>query len=86
VPLLGDLPVLGALFRSDNFHRKETELVILVTPYIVRPVDEPAALHTPGENFQPPSDLERILLLRQAAAGQPSLPRRIPGQAGFIVQ
>ncbi|MBV8522963.1 MAG: type II and III secretion system protein family protein [Acetobacteraceae bacterium] len=86
VPILGDLPVLGALFRSDNFQRKETELVIVVTPYIVRPVNDPAALHTPGEDYRPPSDLERILLLRQAAAGQPAVPVRIPGQAGFIVQ
>ena len=38
VPLLGDIPVLGALFRSEAFQRNETELVIIVTPYIVRPV------------------------------------------------
>ncbi len=38
VPFLGDVPVLGALFRSDNFQRNETELVIVVTPYVVRPV------------------------------------------------
>ena len=35
VPFLGDVPILGALFRSDNFQRNETELVIMVTPYLV---------------------------------------------------
>lgn len=38
VPLLGDIPILGALFRSEEFQRNETELVIVVTPYVVRPV------------------------------------------------
>jgi pilus assembly protein CpaC len=42
VPGLGDIPILGELFRSDRFNREETELVIIVTPYVVRPV--PAAL------------------------------------------
>jgi pilus assembly protein CpaC len=37
-PLLGDIPVLGQLFRSNRFDRRETELVITVTPYLVRPV------------------------------------------------
>src|SRR5690606_8062510 len=48
-PGLGDLPILGSLFRSTRFQRNETELVILVTPYLVRPVDEPVmALPTDG--------------------------------------
>jgi pilus assembly protein CpaC len=91
VPFLGDVPVLGALFRSDHFQRQETELVILITPYIVRPVSDPQALRVPGENFRPASDLERILMLRQiGAAATPShqsVPRqRLPGQAGFVIQ
>ena len=40
-PFLGDLPILGALFRSTSFRREETELVIVVTPYLVRPVSAP---------------------------------------------
>ena len=40
-PGLGDIPVLGALFQSERFERDETELVIIVTPYIVKPVDTP---------------------------------------------
>jgi pilus assembly protein CpaC len=86
VPGLGDVPILGALFRDSQFNRQETELVILVTPYIVRPVDNRADLHTPTENYTPPTDIERILFLRQVGNGQTSVPVRIPGSAGFIVQ
>jgi pilus assembly protein CpaC len=92
LPIMGDLPVLGALFRSDKFQRNETELVILVTPYVVRPVADSAALKLPTDGWRPPSDLERILLLRQSArpasGPQPakSPPPYIPGNAGFIVQ
>jgi pilus assembly protein CpaC len=92
VPILGDVPILGALFRSDNFQRNETELVIVVTPYIVRPVANAAMLHLPTDDYRPPTDLERILLLRQTGR-QPDGPTaadaaspRIPGNAGFIVQ
>jgi pilus assembly protein CpaC len=92
VPFLGDVPVLGALFRSDNFQRNETELVIIITPYLVRPVSDPTVLRLPTDGWQPPSDLERILLLRQSArspnqTGMADVPPgHIPGQAGFIVQ
>jgi pilus assembly protein CpaC len=86
LPFLGELPVLGALFRSDSFQRNETELVIIVTPFIVRPTRDPAALHRPDENYVPPTDLERILLLRQVGQTTPVQPMRIPGAAGFIVQ
>ena len=37
-PLLGDIPILGAMFRSTQFQKEETELVIIVTPYLVRPI------------------------------------------------
>ena len=47
-PFLGDLPILGALFRSTHYRRKETELVIIVTPYLVRPVSGQLALPTNG--------------------------------------
>ena len=40
IPLLGELPILGPLFRSDSFQRNESELVIIVTPFIVRPVSD----------------------------------------------
>jgi len=59
-PLLGDLPVLGALFRSSGYQRSETELVIVVTPHLVTPRRAVAA--TPADKFVPPSDFELFLL------------------------
>lgn len=53
IPGLGDLPILGALFQSDRFQRNETELVIIVTPYLVRPVDADA-LQDPLEPYRAP--------------------------------
>jgi len=58
-PGLGDVPVLGALFRSDRFQRNESELVIIVTPYLVRPVS--TQLATPADGFVPPTDTDRLL-------------------------
>ena len=75
VPFLGDVPILGALFRSDSFLRAQTELVILVTPFIVRPVSDSAALRVPGEGWKPPNDIERILLLRQSGHADPARAR-----------
>jgi pilus assembly protein CpaC len=59
-PGLADIPILGTLFRSDRFRRNETELVIIVTPYIVRPVDGDR-LALPTDGFTPPSDHERLV-------------------------
>jgi pilus assembly protein CpaC len=59
VPALGDIPILGQLFRSDQFNRDETELVIIVTPYLVNPVAT-ASLLLPTDGFVPPHDLARI--------------------------
>ena len=56
-PVLGDLPILGALFRSTKFQRSETELVVIVTPYLVRPVSTQMA--TPVDGYRNPNDLER---------------------------
>ena len=87
VPWLGEIPILGALFRSDAFQRQKTELVIIVTPVIVNPVSDPNTLATPDNGYVAPNDLERIFLLRQVGAGQPQpVPVRLPGAAGFIVQ
>ena len=57
-PLLGNIPILGRLFASDRFQRKESELVIIVTPYIVRPSSTRLAVPTDG--FSPPHDVERV--------------------------
>ncbi|HEY0628375.1 MAG TPA: type II and III secretion system protein family protein [Sphingomicrobium sp.] len=58
-PVLGDLPIIGALFRSTKFQRQETELVIVVTPYLVRPVSTQLALPTDG--YRAPTDVQRQL-------------------------
>ncbi|MCW5700215.1 MAG: hypothetical protein KIT00_10280, partial [Rhodospirillales bacterium] len=59
-PGLGDVPVLGALFRSDDFQRDESELVIIVTPYVVRPVAN-AALALPTDGYIAPNDVQRLM-------------------------
>lgn len=86
LPGLGDVPILGAFFRSNNFQRVEDELVIIVTPYIVRPVNTLTALHLPTDNYRPATDIQRLLFMRQVAQSQPPVPVRIPGAAGFVVQ
>ena len=88
VPGLGDIPILGALFRSDSFQRNQSELVIIVTPYIVKPVNDPRALRTPVDGWRPPTDLERLLYLRQSGAGYAgtTAQRHIPADAGFLVE
>ncbi len=60
-PWLGDVPVLGQLFRSEAFQRNETELVIIVTPYVVRPVSTANRLLSPTDGLVTPSDAQYIL-------------------------
>jgi pilus assembly protein CpaC len=87
LPGIGEVPILGALFRSDGFQRNETELVIVITPYLVRGVSDRSQVKLPTDDWKPPSDLERILLLRQSARGvQAAATPHIPGDAGFVVQ
>lgn len=80
LPGVGELPVLGALFKSNDFQRGESELVIIVTPYIVQPTSSPQALQTPTDGFRPATDLDRILFGRQVAPTGPRL------DAGFILK
>ena len=60
-PGLGDVPVLGMLFKSDNFRRGDTELVIVITPYLVRPVSSDQIV-LPTDGYQNPTDVQRFLL------------------------
>ena len=83
LPWIGEVPVLGALFKSNNFQRGESELVIIVTPYVVQPAPSPEALHAPTDGFRPATDLARILLGRQLAPGVAGTP---PLDAGFILK
>lgn len=61
MPGLGDVPLLGLLFKSDSFRRGETELVIVVTPYLVQPVSA-NEIKLPTDAYQDSNDLSRLLL------------------------
>jgi pilus assembly protein CpaC len=90
-PFLADVPVLGALFKSDRFKRNESELVIIVTPYIVRP--SPTRLAAPNDGFAPPTDLQRIFTnstwQTNPVKGEPSTVdasgTRLVGQVGYLL-
>lgn len=71
VPGINELPVLGALFRSTQFQRKETELVIIVTPRLVKPVAS-ASLAAPTDTFRSPNNLELFLLGQVEGAPAPA--------------
>lgn len=60
-PLLGEIPVLGALFRSSSFQKNETELVVIVTPHLVKPLDM-AKQTLPTDQYIEPNDFEFYLL------------------------
>lgn len=62
VPFLGQVPILGALFRSSSYIKNETDLVIIVTPRIVRPVTPGEQLATPLDKTRPANDPEFFLL------------------------
>jgi pilus assembly protein CpaC len=63
VPGLMDVPVLGSLFRSRDYQRQETELLVIVTPYVVHAID-PNQVTRPDQNFQEASDPQAWLLGR----------------------
>ncbi len=68
VPWLGDIPILGALFRSAEYIRNQSELVIIVTPHLVSPT-RGEALALPTDRVRPPSEAELFLFGRTAAGG-----------------
>jgi pilus assembly protein CpaC len=61
LPGINELPVLGALFRSQDFVNNETELMVIVTPYVVRAVAQ-KELSRPDDGFAPASDSQSTLL------------------------
>jgi pilus assembly protein CpaC len=69
LPWLGDVPILGTLFRSRSFQQKETELAIIVTPHLVQPAKPGQRLHLPTDKTRPGNDVEQFLL------GQTEVPR-----------
>ncbi len=70
IPFAGNVPVLGALFRSADYRRNETELVVIVTPFLVKPA-RPTDLALPTDRFVPPSDKE--FFLKGRIEGRPIL-------------
>ncbi|MCZ6859924.1 MAG: general secretion pathway protein, partial [Alphaproteobacteria bacterium] len=80
IPLLGEIPVLGALFRSSQFKKSETELVIIVEAHLVKPAPI-GSLATPADNFIPPSESDIWLFGRVEAPGS-----GIPRDGGLAAQ
>lgn len=85
-PGASKVPVLGALFRSKSIERNETELVIIATPYLVKPVNR-NALARPDDNFNPANDAASVFLgqVNQLYGRKNGLPaQRYEGSVGFI--
>ncbi|HXV20873.1 MAG TPA: hypothetical protein VD811_07800, partial [Desulfuromonadales bacterium] len=78
IPGLGDIPILGALFRSSNFSQDKTDLLISVTPHIIKPEKE-GTINYPGEFIQPPNRFEFYLEGRLEG-------RRAPGDVSSLSQ
>lgn len=92
-PGLGDLPIIGTLFRSSDFQSEKSELIVIVTPYLVRPVSTRIAAPTDG--FQPPTDQDRVFNGAKYKAGAASKRTDFVsrdgstgqvGKAGFILR
>jgi len=98
-PVLGDIPVLGALFRSSRFQKNQTELVIIVTPRFVKPIDM-AQQALPTDTFIEPNDWEFYLMgwtdglgyapkisqRREGQLAEAIVSRRLDGSFGHMVQ
>ena len=72
IPGLGDIPVLGHLFRSQQFQSGQTELVVFVTPHLAKPI-APEKIRLPTDSFVPPNDMEFYLLGRMEALQDPEI-------------
>lgn len=87
VPWLGDVPILGALFRSAEFQRRQTELVIIVTPHLVTPTSS-NALALPTDRMRIPTEAELFLTGRTegAARGSSITQLGFEGSAGYVME
>jgi pilus assembly protein CpaC len=82
LPGAGNIPVLGALFRSTAFTRNETELVISVTPYLVDPV-KGGDIKLPSDDYRPPSFMDQVFYGALSASRGEKNPS-LEGPAGFM--
>lgn len=73
-PGLGDVPILGALFRSNGYQRNQTELMIIVTPYLVKPVSA-NEIALPTDGLKNPTDLQNFLLGQDFSGNKQSRPK-----------
>ncbi len=80
VPWLGDIPILGALFRSAEYQREQSELVIIITPHLVTPTRGEAFI-LPTDRVRPPSEADLFLYGRTAAPNRPTT-----GAAGEVAR
>jgi pilus assembly protein CpaC len=81
-PILGSIPIIGTLFRSTSFQKEETELVIIVTPRLVRPV-RAAAMKVPTDRATPPDEVDLFLLGRtDGGVGANPLTPTVPTPVG----
>jgi pilus assembly protein CpaC len=80
IPLLGSIPIIGSLFRSTGFNKEETELVMIVTPRLVRPV-RAGTLKTPSDRVKPPNEAD-LFLLGRTDTGVPPAPEFTPPPFG----
>jgi pilus assembly protein CpaC len=95
-PFLGDIPILGALFRSTSFQKNETELIVIVTPHLVKPLDM-VKQTLPTDHYLEPNDFELMLMgyvegvfpephvakpTESYAVGTPTVSRRMPYRKG----
>jgi pilus assembly protein CpaC len=82
-PVLGEIPILGTLFRSSSYQKNETELVVLVIPHLVRPM-APGVAKVPTDKYMEPNDFEKYLL--GYTQGRPRQPQAPPPAAGPLPQ
>ena len=91
VPWLGDIPILGALFRSANYQRNQSELVIIVTPHLVSPT-RGEALALPTDRIRPPTENELFLFGKVAGTKHPKGPagevarQDFSGSYGYVME
>ncbi len=85
-PLLGDIPILGTLFRSSSFQKNDTELIVIVTAHLVKPLDM-AKQTLPTDQYVEPDDIDFYLFGNQEGRGKTNPPKGsgLEGNFGHIV-
>lgn len=73
-PVLGEIPILGALFRSSDYQKRDTELIVIVTPHLVKPFDKKKQA-LPSDQFVDPNDFEFYLLGKVEGMSEPKTTR-----------